>query len=435
MLKKIILVLMLLVLATPAYAIERSYLPLEFFARFHDQYLLRYLDEAIEQNHDARIASKRVEEYRQNIKLAFAQELPSLRLSAGYLGASVPYVNLQKNAFVLPFTASYEADLFGRNRDRTKSAKMAYEMSRLDEQSVYLALLTNVAAVYTNILQYDVLIEEQEKVAANYAQILADGQKKFARGLATNTELNNAAAQVRLANTEWENLVKQREVLLMQLALLTGRDVANREELPRGSLIDFAYDGEMPAEIESDIIFARPDLQKAEKALEKAKIDVRVARKNFLPKFNILGILGFNTLIPGSFFSWGSSIAALVAGATQDLFTGGRKKAELRLQQAKYEEMLETYTQTGLEAAKEVNLALCFIKHDSAIEADAAENVNLQTHSRDDAAKMLENGIIARSQYLAAANRCLGSRMDLLKATTQKFINYYTLYQATGGKI
>lgn len=79
----------------------------------------------------------------------------------------------------------------------------------------------------------------------------------------------------------------------------------------------------------------------AEAKLEAAKIDIKVARKEFLPSFNITGIWTFNTLASGTFFSWESSLAALLAGATQDIFKGGIKKANLKMKKAKYEELFE----------------------------------------------------------------------------------------------
>jgi len=124
-----------------------------------------------------------------------------------------------------------------------------------------------------------------------------------------------------------ENFIKQREVLLMELAVLTGQNVDCFENLQRGSFKDFEYNSVIPSEIESDVIFSRPDVKRAEAALQKAKINIRVARKEFLPKFNITGIWAFNNIAQGSFFSWESSLAALLAGATQDIFTGGRKIA------------------------------------------------------------------------------------------------------------
>lgn len=119
----------------------------------------------------------------------------------------------------------------------------------------------------------------------------------------------------------------------MQFAVLIGRGV-NAEtinsDIPRGNIDNFEYNAVIPNEIESDVIFSRPDVKRTEMALEKAKIDIRVARKEFLPTFNITGIWAFNTIALGSFFSWESSLAALLAGATQDLFTGGRKIANLK---------------------------------------------------------------------------------------------------------
>src|SRR5699024_10802635 len=99
-------------------------------------------------------------------------------------------------------------------------------------------------------------------------------------------------------------------------------------------------------EVSSDIIFARPDVKAAEANLEKAQIDVRVAKKEFFPRFNIVGVWAFNTVAPGSFFSWESSLAAILAGASQDIFKGGMKVARLKMQKAKYEELFEDYNQT-----------------------------------------------------------------------------------------
>ena len=359
MFKKAILVISVLLIAPISFAVDRNDLNVEFFDRFNDVYLYQYVNEAIENNHTAKQATIRVEEYRQNVKSQFANELPSFSVSADYLGLHIPEINpavsnIRKNNFVLPFVANYEADFLLKNRDKTKSAKKTYEMSKFDEQSAYLALLSDVATVYTNILEYDKLIEEQECIVENYNQILNDDNKKLSRGVINTTELNNSKTNVETSKITLENLIKQREILLMQFAVLLGRSASEANNIERGTLDDFEYSAVIPSEIESDVIFSRPDVKRAETALEKAKIDVRVARKEFLPKFNITGIWAFNTIAPGSFFSWESSLASLLAGATQDIFTGGRKIANLKFQKAKYEELFEQYRQTDLDAVKEV---------------------------------------------------------------------------------
>lgn len=439
MIKRAVLIISLLFVAPACFAVDRNDLNVEFFNRFNDVYLFQYVNEAIENNHNAKQATIRVEEYRQGVKQQFAQELPSLNVAANYIGYSIPKIAPQietsKNGFVLPFIANYEADFLLKNRDKTKSAKKSYEMSKFDEQSAYLALLTDVATVYTNILEYDKLIEEQEKIVANYNQILNDDNKKLSRGVINSTELNNSKSKLEEANIVLENLLKQREILLMQFAVLIGRSANDSSNIERGSIDEFEYSATIPSEIESDVIFSRPDVKRAEAGLEKAKIDIRVARKEFLPKFNITGIWAFNTIAPGSFFSWESSLAALLAGATQDIFTGGRKIANLKYQKAKYEELFEQYRQTDLDAVKEVNTSLCIIKHDTEVENGVNEKLKLEAKNLNSAENMLNRGVVSKSQYLNSENLYISKDMDLAKAKAQRLVNYYTLYKTVGGKL
>ena len=423
----------------PCFAVDKNDLNVEFFTRFNDDYLLQYVNEAIDNNHNAKQATIRVEEYRQNVKSQFANELPSFSVAANYLGIHSPKFNpnlsVSKNAFVLPFMVNYEADFFLKNRDKTKSVKKTYEMSKFDEQSAYLALLSDVATVYTNILEYDKLIEKQEKIIDNYNQILNDVNKKLARGVINTTELNNSKANIEQANITLENLIKQREVLLIQFAVLIGRSTDGANSIERGSIDKFEYNAVIPSEIESDVIYSRPDVKRAEMALEKAKIDIRVARKEFLPRFNITGIWAFNNIAPGSFFSWESSLAALLAGATQDIFAGGRKIANLKFQKAKYKELFEQYRQTDLDAVKEVNTSLCIIKHDTEIENKTKEKLLLETENLNSANKMLNRGVISKTQYINSENLYINKDMDLTKAKTRRLVNYYTLYKTVGGKL
>ena len=444
MYKKIITGLIVLtnLIIYPCFAVDRKDLNVEFFNRFNDEYLYQYVNEAIDNNHSAKQATIRVEEYRQAVKMQFANELPSFSVSANYLGIHSPKFNpnlrVSKNAFVLPFIANYEADFLLKNRDKTKSVKKTYEMSKFDEQSAYLALLSDVATVYTNILEYDKLIKEQEKIVNNYNRILNDDDKKLARGVINTTDLNNSKTNAEQANITLENLIKQREVLLMQFATLLGRGINVKtinSDIPRGNIDDFEYNAVIPSEIESDAIFSRPDVKRAEMALEKAKIDIRVARKEFLPTFNITGVWAFNTIAPGSFFFFLSSFAALLAGATQDIFAGGRKIANLKFQKAKYEELFEQYRQVDLEAIKEVNTSLCIIKHDTEIENGINEKLNLETQNLHNADKMLNRGVISKTQHINSENIYINKDMDLTKAKTRRLVNYYTLYKTVGGKI
>ena len=438
MIKKLLLIFVGFMFAQSCFAVDIQELNIDFFKNFNDENLNCYIQQTLDNNHDLKKAGHVVEQYRQQTKYSLGKELPSLSVSANYLGIKVPELDnfqLKDNAFILPFMASYEADFLLKNRDKTKAVKKSYEAAQFREKSVYLALLTDVATVYTNILQYDDLIEKQTEVLKNQQEILTRSNKKFERGVINSTELNNAKKMVETSKSNLEKLQKERETAMMQLAVLTGNSSSNIADMKVGDLDNFEYSGNIPEEISSDVIFARPDVKMAEANLEKAKIDVRVAKKEFFPRFNIVGVWAFNTIAPGTFFSWESSLAAILAGATQDIFKGGMKIANLKIQKAKYEELFEDYNQTNLDAVKEVNTALCIIKHDRKIEDNTKSELNYETANFQNAQKKLSRGVISDPEYLMEENKLINSQTNYTQAKTQRIVNYFTLYKAVGGQL
>lgn len=438
MIKNVVLFFAFVLSVQSAFAIDKKELNIDFFSRFNDDCLVYYINSALDNNHDAKQAAAVVEQYRQQAKYSFGKELPSFSVSANYLGIHVPKLDnfqLKQNAFVLPFIANYEADFLLKNRDKTRSAKKAYEAAKFEEKAVYISLLSDTASVYTNILEYDELIAKQKEIVKILEDIKTADLKKYKRGVINSFELNNSEQNLINAKNKLLNLKKEQSVLLMQLAVLAGISPDCAENLKRGNLASFEYTSKIPEEVQSDVIFARPDVMEAETKLEKAKIDIRVARKEFLPSFNITGIWAFNTIAPGTFFSWQSSLAAIIAGAAQDIFTGGRKLANLRMQKTKYEELFEAYRQTDLEAVKEVNTSLCFIKHDTNIENNTKSKLNYERENFADTQKKFARGIISYPDYLAGRSKLASSEIEAAQAKTQRIVNYFTFYKAVGGQL
>lgn len=438
MIKKLLLVFAILFLPAGVFAVEKSDINIGFFDRFNDVCLSYYINQAFVNNHDAKQAAARVEQYRQQAKYSLGNELPSFSVGANYLGVHVPTLDnfaLRKNAFVLPFMASYEPDFLLKNRDKTKSAKKVYEASLYEEKAVYLALMSDVATVYTNVLQYDELINRQNKLLDIYSEILNSDTKKFSRGVIDTNTLNKSGQNFEEVKGRLAELEKQRNILLMQLAVLTGESADNISSMQRGSFDNFEYGDVIPQEVSSDVIFARPDVMASEAMLEKAKIDIRVARKEFLPSFRITGLWAFNTIAPGSFFSWESSLAALIAGATQDIFAGGRKVANLKYQKAKYEELFEKYKQVDLEAVKEVNTALCFVKYDTSVDNNTIAKLDYEKKNFENSVKKYNRGVISKPEYLLSEAGLLTKEIDVLNSKTRRIVNYFTLYKAVGGQL
>ncbi len=438
MIKKIFLIFIFFVSAQSCFALTKEDVNLEFFNRFNDDCLMYYINTAFENNHDLKQTAAKVEQYRQQTKYSLGNELPSLSVSPSYLGVHVPQFDnfqLSDNAFALPFIASYEADFLLKNRDKTKSVKKDYEAAQYEEKSVYLSLLSDVASIYTNILQYDYLIENQKRDILLNQKLLAADEKKFKRGVINSSQLNKTIQNYENSKNKYEKLQKEQETLLTELAVLCAISPECIDEIQRGKLNSFEYSCELPCEISSDVIFSRPDVLEAEAKLEKAKIDARVAKKEFFPTINITGIWAFNTISPGTFFSWKSSLAAIIAGATQDIFKGGKKVANLRMQKAKYTELFEDYCQTNLEALKEVSNALSVIEHDTQVDLNTGSKLSYETKSFADTQKKIQRGVISDPEYYQEELNLINIQNEAAQSKSQRLVNYFTLYKAVGGQL
>lgn len=420
------------------YQEKMDYVNMDFWRKLGDDYLCCYIEQAVINNHDARKASYSLEEYRQKVKYSLGKELPSISVYPAYLGAQVPKLDnfeLSTNAFILPFIANYEADFLLKNRDKTRAEKKTYEAEKYNEKAVYIALASDVAAMYVNIMKFDKMLKLNEEILKNQKELYRKTKLRYDNGISTKTELNNSQQQVLDLESNITEIRTNRRDALFYLAVMIGENPECINDLPRGKLEDFGKSYKPPECISSDVIFARPDVMAAEKQLEKAKIDIRVARKEFLPRFNVTAVWIFNTIAPGTFFSWEASLASIMVAAGQDIFMGGRKIANLKMKKLEYEQLFENYKQTDLNAIKEVSACLHKINDDENI----YNTVYKKSKSEQDNLKLTnlryKEGTASQMDILSNENNIYNINSSLVNRQAQKFIDYITLYKAVGANL
>ena len=166
-----------------------------------------------------------------------------------------------------------------------------------------------------------------------------------------------------------------------------------------------------------------------------SKAEFEIAKKEFLPSFNINGIYSMDTASGGNFFSWNSSFGLLIAGLTQDLFKGGAKIANLKIKKAKYFELFEKYKQADLNAIKEVNNALNLINQDTISENSAKEQMGLQNAIYNSSKNKLKQGTISKLKYYEDKSTLNTIEQLWASSKTARLVDYITLYKALGGQL
>ncbi len=414
-----------------------DYINLPWWQEFEDSHLEGYILMAIENNHDLKKANLRVEQAAASTKLQFANELPSLAVGASPMLGKLPGSTSSDGFFSLPIIAQYELDIFLKNRDKSKSVKKIYEASKISEKASYITIISTVGTVYYNIVKLDKLISLQEEIINNRAEIYELMKLRNEEGITSTSDLVRANKSYVLAVSDISDLKKARDLMLTNLAVLIGDSPNNINDYKRISYDEIKDKKQIPASISSEIIVQRPDYLYAEKMIEKAKIDVRVAKKEFLPSIDILGLLGFTTSSMPAMksMSWTNSLGLLGANAMLPLFTGGAKIANLKLQKINYNQIMEDYQKTNLVAIKEVNDSLCQLKFDDEKLQNNLKALNMEAQDFKYAELRYNSGVISKLDLIQQQEVLLSIEKLVVSSNIDKQVDQIGLYKATAGGI
>lgn len=416
---------------------------INWWDNFSDPYLKDYIYTALAKNHELRQAALRTEEYRQMVREQMSYEFPQLMFSPTFARIKtaknqlfdVETAAIRTNVYVLPLFANYEADIFLKNHDKTKSKKKEYEAVQYEEKAADIAMAADVASLYVNIIKLDKVIVTQEKINKIREQIWLLTKDRHLAGLASVYDVTYSDKLHTQSQINLNDLKRQRSLLLHQFAVYIDECPYNADSLKRGKFDDFEYNGEIPECISSQVVVMRPDLMKAEADLKRAKIDVRIARKEFLPTIPIFGSAGYNSLLLKNVFNWENVFGLVGVVAMQKLFTGGQLTANLKKQKIRYEELFEAYKQADLTAIQEINDSLCMIKFDTKKDNDNMKKVRLEASNFKLIQERYNAGIISYLDMIQFQETLLSLQTEKDNSKAQRLVDYMTLYKATGASL
>ncbi len=411
-----------------------DYINMPWWETFNDEYLNGYIDKAIRNNHDLKIATLRIEQYRQLEKMQLAAELPSVSGGFAPAGIKIPGQTNTGGMWAFPLMVHYEADIFLKNRDKTRAAKKDWEKSKIDERAAFITVASAVGATYFNIVKADKLIELQKEIIKDRKEIYELMSERNKVGLTSTADVVRANKAFVSAQADLMDLEKSRTTLLNSLAVLIGESPADSASLKRAGYDD-SYFVKVPDSISSEIIDQRPDYLAAEISVEKAGIDTRAAKKEFLPKINLIGLISFSSSALNTAFNWSNVLGFLGASAMLDLFAGGRKVANLKLKKNQYEQVLQNYYKTNLIAIQEVNDSLVSLKQDDQKYKTNLDVYNMEKQDFGFSTHKYDEGLISYLDLLQRRENLLSMNKLVVSNKLDCNIDYIGLYKATGAKI
>lgn len=405
-----------------------EYVNLDWWSKFNDEYLNDYIIRAIENNKDLKMATLTIDEYYQNVVMQRASELPSVQ--AGFMPGYGKLMGNTSGGFGLPLIANYELDLFGKNHNKTTSMKKLYEASILDEQAAHISIVSAVGSIYVNIVKLDAMIDLQEEIVNLRKEIDDIMLVSNSEGFVSTSDLVKAHESYILGVANLVDLKKERTKLLHQLAVLVGDSPNNIEEYKRIDYKLLAFSAQIPESVDSDIIMNRPDYKKAEKMLEKAGIDVRIARKEMLPRLSLGGGVLFANKHIESLLSTNSMLWGLGGQIMQPIFMGGKLKANLKAHKIAYERSLKNYEKVNLTSMQEVNDSLVSANMDKEKLAKQKKIQELEEHDFSLTEAKYKEGVIAKLDLIQKQENLLNVRKMVYSTEFDCMVDYINFYKA-----
>lgn len=415
-----------------------EYMNLSWWEKYNDEYLTGNLLKLYKNNYDLKNAALKVKENEQAVKIQFANELPQIGLSGQLYrdmrSSMQQFGNMQIPSFAqynyyLPITASYEIDIRGLNRLRTKSMKEQLEIIKQAERATYIALTSDFAADYFNLIRVDEFLNIQNELIKTQEEIVSKIKDKYDIGLCT---INDLLSEQRLLTTlkeERNRHIKTRDTLIDTMKVY----LSNSDNIERNSYEDVILLTGIPSEFSASIVENRPDYLQEEANIKRIGFDAKAARREFLPKFIIFGQIGLNAYHLDTLFNSVSQMFSAGILPSVDLFSGGRKIALLKLKKFQYEEALNSYQKAILTGIKDINSGLIEYKEAQENYKESLERLKMQNKTYSLAKDKQEIGSASDLDVLYAKEAYLMVRKDEVSNKINSLISTIGLYKAAGG--
>lgn len=437
--KKLLTTILLFLCIQPIFAVtpEKDYYNLDFWKKFNDDNLLNNISQTYENNHDLKAMVIKVTQSQRLVKMSLADELPHIGFE-GYVGrifkssdilfGEVTTPTYTQTQYLFPLSMNYEIDIWGKNHLKTKSKKKQFEMLKQDEYASYIYISTACAVNYFNLIRLDKLIEYQKELIDLQQSIIKSYETKYQFGTSTLSEIEASQKNLSYMKEDLEKYLEKRDILKNQLNVL----ISDRsfDDIKRTKYENLKIDFNIPDGINFDTLKNRPDRVKSELLLEKYITDIKVARREFLPKFIITGNLGFN------FYNLHSShkfLADLGIVPVLDIFSGGRKIQNLKFKKDEYNIALEDYEKTILKSIQETNDALYSLKTTQKVLNQTKDRLNSDLKELSYTKTRQIAGTKDKLDILIQEEQLIQSQKQVISSNINKIIAFLNLYQALGG--
>jgi NodT family efflux transporter outer membrane factor (OMF) lipoprotein len=406
---------------------------------FNDPLLSKYINQASESNLDLKIAIARVNEAKARLGVVTGGRYPVVGVGGEILNGEMsenvygPGSGKNQTYYSGSFDAAWEIDLFGKISRSVESAAAEYQATEEDRNDVMISLYAEIANTYITIRTLQSKIKTVQNNIKVQQQAYDLAKARFDSGITSELDVSQAERLLANSYSQIPPLKIELNKAINTMALLLGKQPgALSEELLQDQPIPVPPET-VATGVPADILRQRPDIRSAERRLAAQTARIGVAKADLYPSFSLVGSIGYQSFDAGDFFSPESFFFSIGPTVRWNFFQGGRVREQIKVEDARTEQLLLTYEKTILGALNEAeNAFTSFIQQRvqykyliKSVEA-SRKSVKIATH-------LYGQGLTNFQNVLDAQRELINSENNMVDAQGKASANLVRLYKALGG--
>ena len=414
-----------------------------------DPILNDLIDMAYRQNLSLQIAGLRILEARAQLGILTGNLYPQVQQASGSYTRSEISENASpisglpdafKDAidttvdnYQVGFDAAWELDFWGKFRRSIESGEAGLDASIADYDDALVVLTAEVARVYVIIRTLELRLKIAQENVAIQQRSLEIAQVRFDNG--DVSELDVQQAKSLLHNTQ--SLIPRLQTSLRQaengLSLLLGQPPGQIRTVLGAERPIPKVPAEIAVGIPAELLRRRPDIRRSERQMAAQSALIGVAKADLLPHFSLFGTIGLQSEDSGDLFESDSFTYGFGPAFRWDLFNYGRIKNDVRVQDARFQQLLVNHENAVLNALREVEDAMIAFLRTQEEERYLAQSATASRRAVDLAMLQYREGLTSYQRVLDT-QRFLTQQLDLLSDTQGTVVtNLVALYKSLGG--
>lgn len=398
---------------------------------FTDPLLQSYIEQALANNTNLKNAKLNIDIAQARLLGAKLSYFPSLYFSPNRSGSKFGSNDMQWG-WQLPFTMSWQTDIYGQITNSKRAAKSALLQSEAYRQAVQSQIIAGVATCYYNLVS----LKNQLKIYNENAKLASETVKTM-KEMKESARAGFTEVAVVQSEARFQSIIGTIPNIQLGIAQVSNNLSLLMNTTPQEWAVNERSELSMPAKVSNGVpmsyLAQRPDVRASEQAFAQAYYATNLARAAFYPQLSIKASGAYGTLVGSSVIDPAKWLLNLAGSLTAPLFEKGRNIANLKVAKAQQEQALNNFQYSILSASADVSNALANAESYRLQQ----KNVELQEQALEKAVAYNEDLLaLSTTTYLdviTAQQSLLGSQISLESVKLNNNLAVITLYQALGG--